>query len=307
MKIVLIGQSAFGKAVLEAFLSRGDQVVGVFCAPDKPGAKPDALLQAAQALGLPVVQRPSLKDAQAAQAMRDFDADLGVMAYVLQFVPQSLVDIPRHGTIQYHPSLLPRYRGPSAINWAIACGEAETGLSIFRPSDGLDEGPLILQRRCAIGPDETLGELYARYLFPEGVQALLDAASLVVQGGAALQVQDETQASYQGWFRADEARINWANSVDQVYNLIRACNPAPGAWTCAGTERVQILDSRKHPVRRFAQVQGQPGDIAHVSEQTVFINAQGGQIEILKVRTASGEKCAAATWARSLPAATRLQ
>jgi methionyl-tRNA formyltransferase len=121
-------------------VARGDAVVGVFCKPEKPGEKPDALHAAAQALGLPVFQFPNLSSTEAEQAMRALNADLGVMAYVLQFVPQSLVNIPKHGTIQYHPSLLPKYRGPSSINWPIARGDKVTGLSIFRPTDGLDEG-----------------------------------------------------------------------------------------------------------------------------------------------------------------------
>ena len=151
MRIVLIGQQDFGKAALEAFLARGDTVAGVFCAPEKPGAKPDPLRTAAAERGLPVLQLPSLKGAQAQQAIAALDADIGIMAYVLQFAPQDFVGVPRHGTIQFHPSLLPRYRGPSSINWPIIRGDRETGLSIFRPTDGLDEGPVLLQKRVPIG------------------------------------------------------------------------------------------------------------------------------------------------------------
>jgi methionyl-tRNA formyltransferase len=220
------------------------------------------------------------------------------MAYVLQFVPQSLTGIPQHGTIQYHPSLLPRYRGPSSINWPIARGDTETGLTIFRPTDGLDEGPVILQKRCAIGPDATLGDVYFNHLFPMGVAALLEAADLVVAGRHQETVQDESQASYEGWFKAEEARINWANHVDQVYNLIRACNPAPGAWTELAGTRVALFDCRKHPVRRYAEVQGKPGDIVKITDSSLFINAQGGQIEVLKLRPEGGKKMGAAEFAR---------
>jgi len=167
MKIVLIGQQDFGKAALEAFLARGDEVVGVFCRPEKPGTKPDALRVEAQARGLQVFQLDTLTRDEAHQAMQALAPDLGVMAYVVQFAPQSLLNVPKHGTIQYHPSLLPKYRGPSAISWAMSRGEKETGLTIFRPSDGLDEGLVILQKRCDIGADETLGELYFNKLFQE--------------------------------------------------------------------------------------------------------------------------------------------
>src|ERR1700682_6652147 len=127
MKLAIIGQQDFGKAVLEAFLARCDTVAGVFVAPEKEGANPDPLKLAAQEKGLKVFQFPSLKTPEAAQAMKDLGADIGIMAFVLQFAPQEFVSIPKHGTIQYHPSLLPKYRGPSSINWPINKGEHYTG------------------------------------------------------------------------------------------------------------------------------------------------------------------------------------
>src|SRR2546430_3051701 len=139
MRIAIVGQQDFGKAVLEAFLTRGDRVAGVFCAPEKPGARPDALKVAAQERGVQVLQFQSLKSPEAREAMKKLSADIGIMAFVLQFAPQEFVSIPKYGTIQYHPSLLPKYRGPSSINWPIIKGDTETGLSIFRPSDGLED------------------------------------------------------------------------------------------------------------------------------------------------------------------------
>ena len=298
MRIAFIGQQEFGKAALEAFLARGDEVVGVFCKPEKPGEKPDALVTAAREKGLQVFQFASLKGDEADAAMRSLNADIGVMAYVLQFVPQSLVHIPKHGTIQYHPSLLPKYRGPSSINWPIARGDTQTGLTIFRPTDGLDEGPVILQKTCPIGPDATLGEVYFNSLFPLGVQALLEAADLVVAGKHTEMVQDESQATYEGWMKEAESRINWANHVDQVYNLIRACNPAPGAWGEIQGHTVSVFDCRKHPARRFADVKGKPGEVARVTSESIFVNAQGGMIEILKLKPQGGKKMGAGDFAR---------
>src|SRR5881227_4002167 len=201
MKIAIIGQQDFGKSVLEAFLARGDTVAAVFCAPEKEGAKADPLRTAAQEKGLKVYQLPNLKGPEAIQAMKEANAEIGIMAYVLQFAPQEFVKIPKHGTIQYHPSLLPKYRGPSSINWPIIKGETETGLSIFRPTDGLDEGPVVLQKETPIGPDDTLGTVYFDRLFPMGVKAMLEAADLVVAGKHREAVQDESQASYEGWCR----------------------------------------------------------------------------------------------------------
>lgn len=299
MKIAIVGQQDFGKAALEAFLARGDEVAGVFCAPEKAGAKVDPLHAAAQEKGLKVFQFQSLRSAEARQAIHDLQADLGVMAYVLQFAPQDFVNIPRLGTIQYHPSLLPRHRGPSSINWPIIQGAARTGLTIFRPTDGLDEGPIILQKECDIGPDETLGDVYFNKLFPMGVKALLEAADLVVAGRHRETVQDESRATYEGWCRAAEARIDWARPIDHVYNLIRGCNPAPGAWTTLSGKRVQIFDARKIVFRRFADVAGKIGEVSGVTESSFKITAQGGTIEVLRARGEDGKKLSGGEFARA--------
>jgi len=294
MRIAIIGQQDFGKAALEAFAGRGDTVAGVFCAPEKPGARPDALRLAAAERGITLFQLPSLRTPEAQQALRGLNVDIGIMAYVLQFVPQDFAAIPRHGMIQYHPSLLPKHRGPSSINWPIIRGDTRTGLTIFRPTDGLDEGPVILQKETPIGPDDTLGSVYFDRLFPMGVAALQEAADLVVAGRAVERIQDESHASYEGWCQAAEARINWHNHVDHTYNLIRGCNPAPGAWTTFNGKKLYVFDARKHPVRTFGQVKGKMGTITAIGKDSVFIAAQGGQVEVLKLRHEDGKKIAAA-------------
>jgi len=290
MKIAIVGQQDYGKAVLEAFLARGDTVAAVFCAPEKEGARPDALRAAAQERGIKVHQFKSLRAPEAAQAMRDAAVDIGIMAFVLQFAPQEFVNIPKHGTIQYHPSLLPKFRGPSSINWPIIKGETVTGLTIFRPSDGLDEGAVVLQKTTPISPDDTLGTLYFDRLFPLGVSAMLEAADLVVAGKHSEVVQDESQASYEGWCRGAEARIDWAKPVDHVYNLIRGCNPAPGAWTTHNGKKLHIFDARKVAFRRFADVAGKIGEVTDVAAQSFKVTAQGGTIEVLKARFEDGKK-----------------
>jgi methionyl-tRNA formyltransferase len=300
MKLAIVGQQDFGKAVLEAFVARGDTVAGVFCAPDKEGAKPDPLKVAAQQHGVPVFQFATLKSDEARAALAGLDVDLGIMAYVLQFAPQDFVNIPRLGTIQYHPSLLPKHRGPSSINWPIIRGSTRTGLTIFRPTDGLDEGPVILQKEAAIGPDDTLGSVYFERLFPMGVAAMVEAADLVFAGRHTETVQDESQASYEGWCRAAEARINWHDHVDHVYDLVRGCSPAPGAWTTLNGKKLQVFDARKHPVRTFGAVRGKPGEVTEVGADSIRITAHGGQIEVLKVKPEDGKKMAAAEWAKSV-------
>src|SRR5215472_15747874 len=290
MKIAIIGQQDFGKAVLEAFLGRGDEAVAVFCAPEKEGARPDTLRVAAQEKGLRVHQFKSLRDPEATRAMKDAGADIGIMAFVTQFAPQEFVTIPKHGTIQYHPSLLPKFRGPSSINWPIIKGEIETGLTIFRPTDGLDEGAVVLQKKTAISPDDTLGSVYFDRLFPMGVQAMLEAVDLVLAGRHTETAQDETRASYEGWCRTAEAKIDWSKPVDHVYNLIRGCNPAPGAWTTFNGKRLTIFDSRKITFRRFADVKGKIGEVTAVSGPSLQVTAQGGSIEVLKARLDDGKK-----------------
>jgi len=294
MKLAIVGQQDFGKSVLEAFLARGDQVAGVFCAPEKPGARPDALKVAAQEKGVQVFQFASLKSEEARQAMKSLSAELGIMAFVLQFAPQDFVGIPKHGTIQYHPSLLPKYRGPSSINWPIIRGDASTGLTIFRPTEGLDEGPVILQKETPIGPDDTLGTVYFERLFPMGVQAMLEAADSVISGKHREVAQDESKATYEGWCRKAEARLNWANHVDFVYNTIRGCNPAPGAWSTLEGKELQIFDARKLPVRTFGAVKGKIGEVVEATAQSFQLTAQGGRIEVLRAKLGDGKKVATA-------------
>lgn len=300
MRIAIVGQQDFGKAVLEAFHARGDEVAAVFCAPEKEGAKADPLKVAAQERGLKVHQFPSLRSPEAHQAMKAANADLGIMAFVLQFAPQEFVAIPKHGTIQYHPSLLPKYRGPSSINWPIIRGDSKTGLTIFRPTDGLDEGPVVLQKETPISPDDTLGSVYFDRLFPMGVQAMLEAADLVLAGKHRELVQDEAQASYEGWCRAAEARINWNNHVDFIYNVIRGCNPAPGAWTTLGGKKIQIFDAKKHLFRTFGAVKGKVGEVSEVTATSFRVTAQGGQIEVLKAKGEETKKISGSELAAAL-------
>lgn len=299
MRIAIIGQQDFGKAVLEAFLARGDEVAGVFCAPEKEGARPDVLRVAAQEKGLKVFQFPNLKDGQAQDALKNLNVDIGIMAYVLQFAPQDFVNIPKHGTIQYHPSLLPKYRGPSSISWPLIRGEKETGLTIFRPTDGLDEGPVVLQKSTPVSDNDTLGTVYFDRLFPLGVTAMLEAADLVVAGKHRETVQDEALANYEGWCRAAESKVNFNNHVDFIHNLIRGCDPAPGAWTTLAGKKVQLFGSKKHVVRTFGAVKGKPGEVTAITDSAMFITAQGGQIEVAKVKHEEGKKVSPTEFAKA--------
>ncbi|MEO1206550.1 MAG: methionyl-tRNA formyltransferase [Pseudomonadota bacterium] len=284
MRIVVHGQQAFGKAVLERLIERGEDVVAVCCAPTKEGKPEDPLVELAREKGLPVHQPASWKTPEALDLMKSFEADVCMMAYVLLFVPEAVRDAPKYGTFQYHPSLCPLHRGPSSINWPIAMGKTRTGLTIFWPDDGLDEGPIMLQKTCEIGPDETIGDVYFNKLFPMGVDAMIEGLDLVKAGVILKHHQVLEEGSYESWFKKDLAKIDWSKSIDDVYNLVRATNPAPGAWTMLGEDRVDIFDSRK------VDAAGTPGEILDISDDGFVVAADGGGLRVNRVRVGKEKK-----------------
>ncbi|MEE8274715.1 MAG: methionyl-tRNA formyltransferase [Alphaproteobacteria bacterium] len=292
MRIVVNGQQAYGKAVLEALLGRGEDVVAVYCAPDKPGGRIDPLKEEALAHDIPIYQPASFKGSEVLEEFKALAPDLGVMAYVVLLVPEPILDAPTYGTVQYHPSLLPRHRGPSSINWPIIQGETRTGLSIFWPDKGLDTGPVLLQKEVAIGPDDTLGSIYFDRLFPMGVEAMLEAVDLVKAGAAPKIVQDESQATYEGWCRGKDVEIDWSRPVDEVYDLIRGADPQPGAWTRHRGKTLQIFDAAKLAAADDAQ----PGEITEAGAEGIAIAAEGGAILAKRMRPEGDKKLTAADY-----------
>lgn len=299
MRIVVHGQQAFGKAVAEALLERGEEIVGIYCAPDQPGRPADPLKELAVEKGIPVGQPASWKGDDVYEDLRALKPDLCVMAYVTLLVPKRVLDCPTHGTIQYHPSLLPRHRGPSSINWPIIQGETETGLSIFWPDEALDEGPILLRKRVAIGPDDTLGSIYFDHLFPMGVEAMCEAVDLVRDGKAPRTEQDHSKATYESWCNPEDVEIGWAAPVSQVYNMIRGANPQPGAWTRHDGKTLQIFDCERE---RFdhasdAGVGAHPGEIVAVDGDGFSVAAEGGNILVRRVRPDGDKKLPAGEYA----------
>jgi methionyl-tRNA formyltransferase len=294
MRIVVHGQDAFGKAVLEKLLERGENVVAVCCAPDKAGRAEDPLKVFAREKGLPVHQPTSWKTPEALALMKSFNADICLMAYVLLFVPQPVLDAPRLGTFQYHPSLLPAHRGPSSINWPIAMGKTRTGLTIFWPNEGLDEGPILIQKSCEIGPDETLGDVYFKKLFPMGVDAMMEGLDLVKAGAILKHDQRLADGSYESWFKKDLALVDWSKPMQDVHNLIRAADPAPGAWGTINGTKVDLFEPQ-----RVADVSGAPGTILSADDNGMVVAAAGGGVRVKRVRAAGGKKIGAAEWLKS--------
>ncbi len=289
MRIALIGQAAFGRAALEALAKNDeDQIVGVFAPP-----KDDPIVEGAQALDLPVFQFGRMRDQEAIDQFKSLTPDLCVMAFVTDIVPMDMIDAPPKGTIQYHPSLLPLHRGPSSINWPIVMGETRTGLSIFWPDDGMDTGPLLLQKTIEIGPDDTLGTVYFGKLFPMGVEAIVESVELVREGNAPKIVQNEDDATYESWFGSAQAAIDWAKSGREIYNLIRGSDPQPGAHSTFDGQKVRLYDA--------AFVEGDsaqvPGTVVAIGER-VEIAVSGGTIGVGRLRGADG-KVAAREYAES--------
>jgi methionyl-tRNA formyltransferase len=297
MRIVVHGQQAFGKAVLEALLKRGDEVVAVYVAPEKPGQKADPLKEAALAAKLPVHQPASYRKPEVWEEFRALKPDLQVMAFVTLFVPEEFLNIPTKGSIQYHPSLLPLYRGPSAINWPIIQGATETGLSIFWPDNGLDTGDVLLHKKTAIGPDDSLGSVYFDRLFPMGVEAMLEAVDLVKAGKAPRIKQDDAQATYEGRCTADNARIDWGKPWRQIHNLVRGCSPATGAWTTLDGKTLQIFEAKPLPARDPKGIAGKMGEIVEVGGDGFTVVCADGRIKVLRVKAADGGKVGAGEFA----------
>lgn len=285
MRIVLIGQAAFGEKVLEALLNKGENVVAVFCPPDPPG-KPSPLKQLAESKGIPVYQPKRMKDPEVYDIFKQLQPDLNVMAFVTDIVPERILRLPRLGSIQYHPSLLPKHRGGSAIAWAIIQGETKTGLTIFWPDKGIDTGPILLQKEVEIAPDDTTASLYFNKLFPLGVEAIVEAVDMVRKGIAPRIPQDESLATYEPLLTEDLTVIDWAKPTEQVYNLIRGANPQPGAVTYFQGKKLKIFDCQRGEATGHAL----PGQVLAVSQDGFLVATGDGAILVKRVQPEGSAK-----------------
>jgi len=292
VRILLVGQAAFAEEVLRGLAAAGDEIAAVFCPPDA-GPKPDPVKAAALARGIPVHQFRSLKAPEAATAFADAHADLGVLAYVTQIVPEPLLRVPRLTSICFHPSLLPRYRGGSAIPWQLIRGETRTGVTVFWPDAGIDTGPILLQREVPVDPDATAGSLYYRTLFPLGVETVLASVALIREGRAPRIPQDEAQGSYDPLLRDEHAAIDWSRPVGEVHDLIRGCDPQPGAHTTWRGATLRLYEP--HRVDATAA----PGTVVDVGPEGITVAAAGGGVRCTRARD-GGTKAAAAEVARAV-------
>jgi methionyl-tRNA formyltransferase len=296
MRVSIIGQAAFGDAVLKRLREDGVEVCAASAPQPREGGRPDALWAAAQEQGIPTFDTKSLKTDEGLQAWKETGAELCVMAFVTEILPDEVFGIPTHGTIQYHPSLLPLHRGSSAINWAVIYGRNETGLTIFWPDRGIDTGPILLQRSVPIGPDDTVGSLYFNSLFPEGVDAMSEAVALVAQRQAPRIDQDHSIATYEPPCGEEHGQIRWHEPADRLYALIRGCNPQPGAWSMVNDAKLRIFDCRL----TGTQEPGMPGRVLRVTDEGFDVRLNGGVLRVSRVQPDGSGKVPATEWAKAV-------
>ncbi len=293
MRIIVVGQGPFGEKVLEILVQRGEAVVGVFSPPDKRGEPLKAL---AEKLGIAAYQPKLMKEPQVYEDFVKLQPDLGILAFVTDIIPEKVLNVPSLGTICYHPSLLPRHRGASAINWAIIQGDTRTGLTIFWTDKGIDTGPILLQKEVEIGPDETTGALYFNTLFPMGVEAIVEAVDLIKHGKAPKIPQDDSKATYEPPCDDRVASIDFTKPVDEVYNLIRGCDPQPGAYITYQGKRIRFYDARK----KLVSTGKGAGEVVAIEEGGLQVVVQGGVIVVGKLRVDKGDKMGPVEFAQSV-------
>ncbi|HVA68915.1 MAG TPA: methionyl-tRNA formyltransferase [Candidatus Binataceae bacterium] len=296
MRIALIGQAAFAERALEVLHARGENIVHVYAPPEVPGARPDPLKTRALAIGLPVSQPESFRTDEVFGHFKSLDADLAIMAFVTLIVPERILYAPRLKSICFHPSLLPRHRGASAINWAIIQGDADTGVTWFWPDRGIDTGPILIQRRVPIHDEDTTGSIYFNRLFPMGIDTMVEAVELIKQGMAPSVAQDERDATYEPPCRDEHARLDFDRPAREIFNLIRGCDPQPGAYANLGAERIRLFE----PALAESAANTAPGTIISMDKAGMKIALSGASMIVKRVRLeSSGKKVAPEELARA--------
>jgi methionyl-tRNA formyltransferase len=291
MRTILVGQGPFGEKTLDALIQRGEEIVAVFCPNDKRG---EAMKALAENSGQALFQPNRMQDAEVRQAFLELKPDLVILAFVTDIIPESFLEIPSIGTICYHPSLLPKHRGASGINWAIIQGDTRTGLTILWVDKGIDTGPILLQKEVEIAPDDTTGSIYFNRLFPMGIDALVEAVDLIKSGQAPKIPQDHALATYEPPCDDRYAEIDWSKPAREVYNLIRGCDPQPGAHSTIAGEKVKFYQARLIETDQ----ESEPGQIVGIEGGEIVVALKGGALKIGKMKADKGAKLDAAEFAR---------
>lgn len=282
MKLVFAGTPDFARASLEALVGSGRKPVAVYTQPDRPAGRGKKLTASpvkhcAIEHGIPVYQPATLRDAAAVEELRALQPDLLVVAAYGLILPQSVLDIPTHGCLNVHASILPRWRGAAPIQAAILSGDRETGISLMRMTAGLDCGPVFHIAALDIGPDETAGELHDR-LAVLGASVLVERLDDIVAGRLDAVEQDDTLATYAPKIDKGDAEIDWRLPADEIARRVRAYNPFPGAFTHDRETRIKVW--RAAPTEGT----GKPGEVLRFDADAVVVACGEGALQLLELQ-----------------------
>ncbi len=289
MRTVFLGTPEFAVPSLEAVSQAGHEVVAVFTQPDRPKGRGNQLTEspvklAAKNLGFEVHQPERIRRPESVEQLRGINPELMVVVGYGQIIPQSIIEIPRFGILNVHGSLLPKYRGAAPIQWAIANGESETGVTIMQIDAGLDTGDMLLKSAVPIAADETAPELSSR-LAPLGAKLLIEAIARIESGTVVPEKQNSGAATYAPILKKEDGRVEWSRTAQEIYNRLRGFNPWPGAYT---TFRGRpLLIARGKP----AQQENLPVATLQVRNRRLFAGCGEGTVfELLEVQPADKKK-----------------
>ena len=297
MRICFMGTPDFGAVILERLMDKGHDVVAAVTQPDRPagrGKKPRLSPVKTLALrrGVPVLQFGRVRSPEAVAAVRELAPDVCVTAAFGQILSEEFLAVPPLGVVNVHGSLLPRYRGPAPIQWAVVNGEAETGVTTMYTDAGVDTGDILLQRVLAIGEDETAGELFAR-MAELGAEVLDESLRLLEAGAAPRTPQDHAKATHFPAITKAMAEIDWEKDAKAVCDLVRGMHPWPIAHTRHGDTVIRL-----HRVRAAAGT-GRPGEVLCANPKTGLVVAAGsGAVEVLELQAPGAKRMAAREYLR---------
>ncbi|UWR07749.1 methionyl-tRNA formyltransferase [Ruegeria sp. B32] len=301
MRVIFMGTPEFSVPVLDALVQAGHEIAAVYCQPPRPAGRgkkdrPTPVHARAEALGLPVRHPTSLKSPEEQAAFAALKADVVVVVAYGLILPQAILDAPKHGCLNIHASLLPRWRGAAPIHRAIMAGDAETGVCIMQMEAGLDTGPVLLRQATPIGPEETTAQLHDR-LSAMGADLIVQALDRLPE--LTPEPQPEVGVTYAAKIDKAEARVDWSRPAVEVDRQIRGLSPFPGAWTQIEGERVKLLASR------LSDGQGMPGEVL---DDALRVACGTGAVELLRLQRAGKATQDRETFLRGwpIPAGTRL-
>jgi len=289
-RIIFLGTPDFSVPSLIALYQSEHQVPLVITQPDRPkgrGKKLQAspVKQKALELGLNIFQPQSINDPESISQINTFHPDFLVVVAFGQLLKKSVLDIPRNGVLNVHPSILPKYRGPAPIQWAIIHGCSNTGISIMQLDEGLDTGDILQIESVEIDPEETAGMLHDR-LAIQGAKLLLQTINQLVENTITPEKQDHTQATYARLLKKQDGRIDWNQSSQSIINLIRGMTPWPGAFTFIDNKRIKIFKATNVDVSDTVA----PGTILNSFPDELWISTGDGAISIHEIQSASGKR-----------------